>query len=56
MGGHTLVNGNIVYRKAVIKAMRKGVSFFLTKLTWVQTSWMCLQSVLEGKVTNQENW
>jgi len=50
MGGHTLVNGNIVYREGpVIKAMRKGSVLLLDEVDLGSNKLMCLQSVLEGK-------
>ena len=50
MGGHTLVNGNIVYREGpVIKAMRKGAVLLLDEVDLGSNKLMCLQSVLEGK-------
>ena len=50
MGGHTLVNGNIVYREGpVIKAMRKGAVLLLDEVDLGSNKMMCLQSVLEGK-------
>ena len=50
MGGHTLVNGNIVFREGpVIKAMRKGAVLLLDEVDLGSNKLMCLQSVLEGK-------
>ena len=50
MGGHTLVNGNIVYREGpVVKAMRKGAVLLLDEVDLGSNKLMCLQSVLEGK-------
>ena len=50
MGGHTLVNGNIVFREGpVIKAMRKGAVLLLDEVDLGSNKMMCLQSVLEGK-------
>src|SRR5210317_737977 len=50
MGGHTLVNGNIVFREGpVIKAMRKGAVLLLDEVDLGFNKMMCLQSVLEGK-------
>ena len=50
MGGHTLVNGNIVFREGpVIKAMRKGAVLLLDEIDLGSSKLMCLQSVLEGK-------
>jgi MoxR-like ATPase len=50
MGGHTLVNGTIVYREGpVIKAMRKGAVLLLDEVDLGSNKLMCLQSVLEGK-------
>ncbi len=50
MGGHTLVNGNIVYREGpVIKAMRKGAVLLLDEVDLGSNKLMCMQSVLEGK-------
>ena len=50
MGGHSLVNGNIVFREGpVIKAMRKGAVLLLDEVDLGSNKLMCLQSVLEGK-------
>ena len=50
MGGHTLVNGNIIFREGpVIKAMRKGAVLLLDEVDLGSNKLMCLQSVLEGK-------
>ena len=50
MGGHTLQNGNIVFREGpVIKAMRKGAVLLLDEVDLGSNKMMCLQSVLEGK-------
>ena len=50
MGGHTLVNGNVVFREGpVIKAMRKGAVLLLDEVDLGSNKLMCLQSVLEGK-------
>ena len=50
MGGHTLVNGNIVFREGpVVKAMRKGSVLLLDEVDLGSNKLMCLQSVLEGK-------
>ena len=50
MGGHTLVNGNIVFREGpVVKAMRKGAVLLLDEVDLGSNKLMCLQSVLEGK-------
>ena len=50
MGGHTLVNGNIVFREGpVIKALRKGAVLLLDEVDLGSNKLMCLQSVLEGK-------
>jgi len=50
MGGHTLVNGNIMFREGpVIKAMRKGAVLLLDEVDLGSNKLMCLQSVLEGK-------
>ena len=50
MGGHTLVNGNIVYREGpVVKSMRKGAVLLLDEVDLGSNKLMCLQSVLEGK-------
>ena len=50
MGGHTLQNGNIVFREGpVIKAMRKGAVLLLDEVDLGSNKLMCLQSVLEGK-------
>ena len=50
MGGHTLQNGNIIFREGpVIKAMRKGAVLLLDEVDLGSNKLMCLQSVLEGK-------
>ena len=50
MGGHTLQNGNIIFREGpVIKAMRKGAVLLLDEVDLGSNKMMCLQSVLEGK-------
>ena len=50
MGGHSLVNGNIVFREGpVVKAMRKGAVLLLDEVDLGSNKLMCLQSVLEGK-------
>ena len=50
MGGHTLVNGNVMFREGpVIKAMRKGAVLLLDEVDLGCNKLMCLQSVLEGK-------
>ena len=50
MGGHSLENGNIIFREAsVVKAMRKGVVLLLDEVDLGSNKLMCLQSVLEGK-------
>ena len=50
MGGHTLINGNIMFREGpVIKAMRKGAVLLLDEVDLGSNKLMCLQSVLEGK-------
>ena len=50
MGGHTLQNGNIIFREGpVIKAMRKGTVLLLDEVDLGSNKLMCLQSVLEGK-------
>ena len=50
MGGHSLVNGNIVFREGpVVKAMRKGAVLLLDEVDLGSNKFMCLQSVLEGK-------
>ena len=50
MGGHTLQNGNVIFREGpVIKAMRKGAVLLLDEVDLGSNKLMCLQSVLEGK-------
>ena len=50
MGGHSLENGNIVFREGpVVKAMRKGAVLLLDEVDLGSNKLMCLQSVLEGK-------
>ena len=50
MGGHTLQNGNIIFREGpVTKAMRKGAVLLLDEVDLGSNKLMCLQSVLEGK-------
>ena len=50
MGGHTLQNGNIIFREGTdIKAMRKGAVLLLDEVDLGSNKLMCLQSVLEGK-------
>ena len=50
MGGHTLQNGNIIFREGpVIKAMRKGAVLLLDEVDLGSNKLMCLQSVLEAK-------
>ena len=50
MGGHTLQNGNIIFREGpVIKAVRKGAVLLLDEVDLGSNKLMCLQSVLEGK-------
>ena len=50
MGGHTLINGNVMFREGpVIKAMRKGAVLLLDEVDLGCNKLMCLQSVLEGK-------
>ena len=50
MGGHSLVNGNIVFREGPVgKAMRKGAVLLLDEVDLGSNKLMCLQSVLEGK-------
>ncbi len=50
MGGHTLINGNIMFREGpVIKAMRKGAVLLLDEVDLGSNKLMCMQSVLEGK-------
>ena len=50
MGGHSLENGNIIFREGpVVKAMRKGAVLLLDEVDLGSNKLMCLQSVLEGK-------
>ena len=51
MGGHSLVNGNIVFREgpSVIKAYEERVVLLLDEVDLGSNKLMCLQSVLEGK-------
>mgnify|MGYP001425738266 CR=1 FL=1 len=50
MGGHTLQDGDIMFREGpVIKAMRKGAVLLLDEVDLGSNKLMCLQSVLEGK-------
>lgn len=50
MGGHTLVDGNIVYREGpVLSAMRNGAVLLLDEVDLGSNKLLCMQSVLEGK-------
>ena len=51
MGGHTLVNGNIIFREIFPSSnlMRKGAVLLLDEVDLGSNKLMCLQSVLEGK-------
>lgn len=50
MGGHTLIDGNIVYREGpVLSAMREGAVLLLDEVDLGSNKLLCLQSVLEGK-------
>ena len=54
MGGHTLQNGNIIFREKdpVIKFDEKGAVLLLDEVDLGSNKLMCLQSVLRrGKVT-----
>ena len=51
MGGHTLQNGNIIFREDVIKAMRKGVVLLLDEVDLGSNKLMCFNQFLKVKVT-----
>lgn len=50
VGGHTLIDGSIVYREGpVLTAMRRGAILILDEVDLNATKIMCLQSIMEGK-------
>jgi MoxR-like ATPase len=50
VGGHTLVNGNVVYREGpVLTAMRRGAILLLDEIDRGSDKLICLQAILEGK-------
>ena len=48
IGSNTLINGNIVFKEGVLKAMRKGAVLLLDEVDLASNKIMCLQSILEG--------
>lgn len=50
VGGHTLVDGNVVYREGpALMAMRRGAILLLDEIDRGSNKLICLQAILEGK-------
>jgi MoxR-like ATPase len=50
VGGHTLVDGNVVYREGpALMAMRRGAVLLLDEIDRGSNKLICLQAILEGK-------
>jgi MoxR-like ATPase len=50
LGGHTLIDGNTVYRDGpVLQAMKRGTVLLLDEVDRGSNKLMCLQGILEGK-------
>ena len=50
IGGHTLIDGNVVFREGpVLTALRRGAVLILDEIDRGSNKLMCLQSILEGK-------